>query len=505
MSSLLKNAYYNTVAQIVTIILNLLFVPLYISHLTVGGYGLYSFIVQLLGWMTILQMGVEPAVVHLAASCNARGQKDRLSGVITMALMIQLIMSATIATGIFFFKTGLINFILKDQIQYLREGLRALNWALLNIVVVMLYNVFNGLMKGLERYDLCSMFFIINNFVTTMISALAVWLGYGLSSLLIIRFFMNSFFLIIVIALSMYKKWYAFSMKFHQEAFADIFRFGSWIVVGRLNRLALSALPQLLIGKYIGPNGIAYFNISTKIVSAVNNLLASATNVLFPYVSRISSLGEVETVRRDYLKANKMLSTVSAPFYVFLSMFSWYILKIWIGTEMADSCWTLMVLLTVGYYLSTTTMIPTNFALGLGKSRLIAINALVQAAVVVIALPVMLGRMGLKGSGVNLILFETVGVVTGLYITTVLIKASAFRFWIVDRMLFILMAVAVYLPFLELFKYLLTDDIAFINLILLGGGFCGGFIFYYLILERSGIVKYSVRSELMNRVRKESI
>ena len=76
-----------------------------------------------------------------------------------------------------------------------------------------------------------------------------------------------------------------------------------------------------------------------------------------------------------------------------------------------------MMLLFVGYYLSSTLMIPYTFAPGVGNSKIVAYTGLIQTIVVISTLPYLLDMFGVNGAGVNLILFETISIVSGVIIT----------------------------------------------------------------------------------------
>jgi len=501
-TNLLKNASYNTFAQIVTIILSFLFVPLYISRLTLSGYGIYCFITQFLGWIIILQMGIEPAVIHLTAKYYARKQSDDLNRLISMALIVQFVMSILVAVIIWLGRGAIVSFIIKDKIEFMHEGTAALNWAAANVVVLMLNSVFVGMLKGLQRYDISSMVDIGFNLAVTLFTAFVVWIGFGIASMLWVRCAINLVFFSILLMIIKRNNLFSFDNRLSLALLKEMFDFGSWIVAGRLNRLAINALPQLLIGKFVGPSGIAYFNIATKIVLAINNLLSSAVNVLFPFVSELFSLKDIRSISSNYLKANKYLSLISAPIYCFLAIFSYNILSAWLGNETALNTYMLMILMTIGYYLTSSTMVPTNFALGMGKSKIIAINSLVQILIIIITLPILLRIFGINGSGINLIIFECSSVIIGIIITSNYIHASNFKFWIKDRIVHLIIGTIAFLLPYSLVNHLFPFSSKVYDLLCLAVCFVACTLIYILITVLMGIIDPDVWQQLFNRIRK---
>ena len=243
------------------------------------------------------------------------------------------------------------------------------------------------------------------------------------------------------------------SLNITKNLINEIYSFASWIVVGRVNRLAVNALPPVLIGMYIGPSGIAYFDIGSKIVQALNNLIASSVSVLFPFVSELKTLKSTEKIKTSYIGANRLLSLVSSPIYCFGAIYSWDLLYLWLGSDVADATWMLTMTFFFGYYLSSSTMVPSFFSLGVGNSRILALNGFVQAIIVILFLPSLLKHFGLFGAGLNLILFESVSIITGIIITIKIINASAFTFWVRDRLLILFVSSVIFLA-LSPVKYL---------------------------------------------------
>ena len=76
--------------------------------------------------------------------------------------------------------------------------------------------------------------------------------------------------------------------------------------------------------------------------------------------------------------------------------------------------------------------------------------------IVIITLPFLLKALGIIGAGLNLILFESVSIATGIIITTKIIKASSFTFWVRDRLLMLFVSAAIFSAFIP-FRGLLTQ------------------------------------------------
>ena len=448
---LIKNAGFSTAGYAVNMVVSILFVPAYIYFLGIDGYGIYSFLLLIFSWITILQAGIDPAVIRMAAKYVAEDKHIKINSLITISLVFQMVIASLIGIVLFVSSEYLVSFIVKDEIGFIDETRLALSFAAINVVLLMSKNIYVSLFKGLQRYDISSIYESFFNLLASVVALFLLWLGYGISGMIFARLALN--ILSIIVLHKLVKRIMpSFQLGFNitKELIMEIYNYASWIVVGRVNRLALNALPPIIIGMHIGPSGIAYFSIASKIVTALNNLLASSINVIFPFVSELKTLNETTRIKSLYLDSDRLLSLISTPLYCFGAIYSWDLLYVWLGHDIADNCWMLMALFFVGYYLTSSTMIPCTFALGMGNSRILAINGFVQTLIVVLFLPLLMRTFELPGAGLNLILFETASIVTGIIITTKIIKASAFKFWVSGRLQLLLATTCIFLAFIPI-------------------------------------------------------
>jgi O-antigen/teichoic acid export membrane protein len=370
---------------------------------------------------------------------------------ITASLGFQVVIASLLALAIYLAVDNLALFVVKDATSFSDDAREAIYYSALNIVILMYRNVYISLFMGLQRYGVSSVYESLYQITASLASLAFLWLGHGITGMIVARLMLNLASLPVLhfIAKRLVPS-FRLAFDISRELLREIYDFASWLVAGRINRLALNALPPILINTYIGPSGIAYFNIASRIVSALNNLLASATTVIFPFVSELKALEEPGRIRSLYLGANRVLSLISAPLYAFGAIYSWDILYVWLGTDIANNCSMLMTLFFVGYYLSSATMVPSSFALGMGKTKILAVTGFAQTILMLLFLPSFINAFGILGMGFNLVMFEAASVVMVVVITTRIIGASSFVFWVRDRLLILSITTLIFLVFTPL-------------------------------------------------------
>lgn len=479
-------------------IVSFVFVPVYIHFLGVVGYGVYSFLMMFFGWITILHAGMDPAVTKMTAQYVAESNTSRINPLIAAALIFQFCVASIIAGAVMVAGHSLAAFVVKNQVAFLNETRIAVYYAGANIVALMCRNIYIALFMGLQRYDVSGSCDSVSNFLGSIFSLFVLWLGYGIVGMIIVRLIIN------VLAIGVLHRiarrlvpTFRLTLDISKQLVKEIYGYASWVVTGRINRLVVNALPPILIGKYIGPAGIAYFNISSRLALTVNNLLSSAIIVLFPFVSELKALTATEKIKSAYLGANRILSLVSAPIYCFGAIFSWGLLYLWLGPKIADNCWELTGLFFIGYYLSSCTMVPSSFALGLGAVRIIAINATIQTILIIIVLPWFLKMFGILGAGLNLILFEVPSIVMVTIITKRIINASSLKYWIKDRLLILFVSAIIFAVFIPIKRVLWpavltrTEMAAYLSVV-----FMLGMLSYGFVVRRSSLIDQDTKARI---------
>ncbi|BAV33916.1 hypothetical protein SCL_1611 [Sulfuricaulis limicola] len=501
---ILKNAGFNTISQVVNMAVSVLFVPAYIYFLGIDGFGIYSFLLLIFSWVTILQAGIDPAVIRMSAKYAAENNHAGINSLITASLGFQIVIASLLGLAIYLAVDNLALFVIKDEAGFLNEARDALYYSAINIIALMCRNVYVSLFMGLQRYGVSSVYESLFQITASLVSLLLLWLGYGIAGMIVARLILNLASLpILHFIVKRLVPSFHLGFDMSRELLREIYDFASWIVVGRINRLALNALPPIFINMYIGPSGIAYFNIASRIVSSLNNLLASSTTVMFPFVSELKALQETGRIKSLYLGANRVLSLISAPLYSFGVIYSWDILYVWLGADIANNCWLLMALFFVGYYLSSATMVPSTFALGMGKSKILAITGFAQTVLVLIFLPALIRAFDILGAGLNLVLFEAASVVMVIVITNRIIGASSFTFWIRDRLLMLLVTAAMFLVFVPLknttwgASSTRIETSAYLACVLLIG-----LSFYGFLVKHSSLVDQGTKDRLARLFRK---
>ena len=490
---ILKNASYNSGSQFVMLILSLLIVPFYISRLSVAVYGVYSFIAGFLGYFTVLEIGLGPSITRFTSRFIAKQEYDKINRMITMAMIMQFGVGILVAGVIYITGDTVLQFIIKDEADLLVDvvdACKAIKLASICFVINFVGEVYFATIRGFQRYDISSGLILFQRILTMAVSVILVLCGYGILGIFI-GWMIGSAVVFMALHTIVRRIYKGFKVDVHFEwsEVKQIYSFGIYIFGGRISRIGAYAIPLLLIGHKLGPNGIAYYEIANKLFKTIMNFISSGIVVLLPAVSELKSKQEIQKIQSIYLEASKYLCVFCIPFFVSLSLYGWDVLYIWVGRDIADNCWLLMGIFSIAFYFALITIVPANFSLGLGYSKPSAILGVAKLLVIALFLSPFIDNWGIAGAGLNFLLCEVMSIFFVMYVNKRFLGISQYTFWIKNNLVFVFSAVMVFVPLYFLFakvESILINHIFYLVICVVGIN-CAAILVYF------GFINYVFR------------
>src|SRR5262249_53764271 len=87
----------------------------------------------------------------------------------------------------------------------------------------------------------------------------------------------------------------------------------------------------VIVGAFLGASPVTYFAIAARLVEFAKALLRTATNTLTPAISAQEANGEVESIRRLFLRGTRWVLYAILPVHLGLIVFGRPFLAIWLG------------------------------------------------------------------------------------------------------------------------------------------------------------------------------
>jgi O-antigen/teichoic acid export membrane protein len=148
------------------------------------------------------------------------------------------------------------------------------------------------------------------------------------------------------------------------SALRRLVRYGVVMMANSVASFLVNQVQRFAIGAVIGPAAVTVYQLATTIPSKVASLIASATEVLFPFAS---SSPDRAKLRRTYLRMLGGSVLVALVLLATLTIWREPILSWWLGARTAAPTAEVLPLFAAAYFLISLTPATYYLANGMGK------------------------------------------------------------------------------------------------------------------------------------------
>lgn len=156
----------------------------------------------------------------------------------------------------------------------------------------------------------------------------------------------------------------------------------------------------IVIGLYLPAGEVTFFATAARLVEYAKTLLRTITATLTPGVSAMESRGDHAGVRRLFFTATRWVLYLVLPVNLGLWFFGMPFLKRWVGNEFVAGSYPTLAVLALTLFVGVAQSVASRILYGLGRLRLFARLALVEAALNLGLTLLLVGPLGVEGVAV---------------------------------------------------------------------------------------------------------
>ena len=395
----LWSAVTNWLAFAATLVVSFFLSPYLVRSLGDARYGVWVFVESILAYFTLFDLGIAACVVRFVARFHTSRDHLELNRLVSSCLVLFL------GLGMVAFLLGfaIVPFVAPMMEKSGMAQTEIVGFALLmlgNLALTLPMSLFPAVLDGLEKFAAKSAVHIV--FLALRTTAMVVLMEHqpslmGLGIILTISNLLENLTLA-ALAFS-YLPGLRFSLKLVDRATLKLVRGYSVdaflaMVAGRVSVQS----GAIVIGIFLSAPEITWFAIALRLVEFAKALVRSATTTLTPAISSLETAGDIPAIRKILLKGTRWVLYLILPIHLGLIVFGEAFLRIWMGSaEYAQHCYPALVILSATLSLSVAQSVATRILYGMGRLRLYARLALLEA-VVNLGLSLLLVRsLGLQG------------------------------------------------------------------------------------------------------------
>ena len=386
--------------------------PLLLRGLGEATFGLQSLVGVIIGYLTLMDMGIAWPITKFLAEDRARHEGEaenrllsttlQLYAGIGLAGMISIMLLADwLARSVFQIPADLVN---QAVIVFRLAGIGFLG------SVGMSWG--SAVTMGLQRFDLNYSVSVVLSTAGTLLGLGGVYAGYGVVGYVLIRVIFTAlagpiYFILACRLLPGFR----FRQGIHR---ATLRRVRGYVGYGAFNRVTsslVSRLDQTLLGIWAGVGAAGVYSVPFLVVNSLGYMLAYMLGFIFPMASELQSLGQMDHLRDIFIRASRFIVALAGLIFIPLFVLGDLFLAVWTPGIAAQAAGVLRLLTLAGYIGTLTASLPNSVMVGFGKMRQFTIYTTIRAIILAASCFIFIRPLGIEGAGWALLFTCSVDVV----------------------------------------------------------------------------------------------
>lgn len=397
--TLARNTLLNLIGRFIPMAVAVLTMPYVVHQLGPDRFGILSLGWLVLGYMSIFNLGIGPAVTKFISELLGKGSVGRIPELVWTAIATQ----ACLGMGFGLLLAGITPY-LATQILRVPLNLQGETQSVILILAASLpisfvSSTFQGLLAAHQRFDLWNAVYVPSSALNFLLPVAALTLGATLPMivLLLVLGRVGSLCALLLISLRIYPSLRR-RLSFSWSQLRPLLSFGGWFTLSGAVAPILNDFDQFLIATFIGISGVGYYAplsmISSKLV-LLQSVLAAA---LIPAFSASTGRGDSLWVRNVFVRSLRLQVLLVGPAVIFLAFLASSILTVWLGPTFGANGSVALRILAVGVLMNSLAFIPGSLLYGVGRPDLPAKFHLAELPIHVALAWFLVSRLGLPGA-----------------------------------------------------------------------------------------------------------
>jgi O-antigen/teichoic acid export membrane protein len=400
--SLLVGAVTNWLAFATTLAVSFFFLtPYLVRSLGDARYGVWCVVESILAYFTLFDLGIAACLVRFVARHHATGERAELNRIVSASFGLFTLA----ACGVLLLGSAIVPFIAPALERKLGEPGDVLPFMLLmlaNLAITLPLSAFPTILDGLQRFGAKSAVRLVC--LALRVGGI-VWVMETQPGLLPLAFVFTVTNLLehaVMAALCFrFLPGLRLSRRYiDRETLREVKGYSVDAFLAMLAGRITVQTGAIVVGGFLTMASAAHYVLAARLVDTAKNLLRAATTTLTPAVSQREASGNLDGVRSVLLDGTRFVLYLVMPIHLGMLAFGRPFFARWVAPQYADWCFPAMAVLSATLTIGVAQSVASRILYGMGKLKLFARLALVEAVVNLVLSLTLVGPFGLVGVAV---------------------------------------------------------------------------------------------------------
>ena len=333
----------------------ILYTPILLHSLGQSEYGIYSLSTSFIGYLTILNSGMNAAYIRFYVQSIEKGERDpeSINGIFLKIYLLLGIIG--MAGGLlisgnaeFLFGTQ----ILPNEYSIFKRSLRILS---LTVLATTLNAVFTSCILAHERFAVGKLIDLLHTVLLPIITIPFLIAGFGSVTVITINLFLT---ILMLIANSLYaftKLHMRFDLRYRDSAFLkSVMVFAGFIGLQLIMDQLNWQIDKFILARFKGSNEVAVYSVGSTFNTYFMTIAGAVSGMFIPQINRLVAKGSNEELSDLFIRTTRIFAQVAVLIMSGFLFFGEPFIARWAGQEY-----------TVSYYVGLLIMLPVTFSLSI--------------------------------------------------------------------------------------------------------------------------------------------
>ena len=370
----------------VNIVISFFLAPFVVHSLGNAYYGIWVIMMQFTGYLYLLDFGIRESVIRYVSKLNATQDFEELDEVLNSSVflystigLLAFIVSVALAASFGSIFNVTADILPTARIVVVISGL--------TIAISLAFNVYTGVLMGLQRFDIFNKIGIVAALVRLGLIVFFLSGGYGILALALIQFLITFVSNLLIYKIAEYllrdqgldHRYRHKAVRDRIPVFRSLYGYSIHVVINNLGQKAIYYTDALVIGIILNPSSVTYYAIAGNLIEYLRRLILISNNVLNPLVSELDSKNDKDSIQNVLIQGARLSMFLAIPIAtVYLTMGRQFISH-WMGSEYATPSGDVLCVLAVGVLISTPQSTISSILYGLSQHSIIAKLRMIEA------------------------------------------------------------------------------------------------------------------------------
>jgi O-antigen/teichoic acid export membrane protein len=377
---IIKNIFSNWAGLIVAIVVSFFLAPFVVHNLGNELYGVWTIINQFTGYMYLLDFGVRDSVIKYTSQSRAEKNNKELEKILTASLLIYIYISIlTVLISV------ILAFLFSDIFSNIDSSISvdasiAVLLAGVSIGQFFIFNVFAGVLMGLQRYVIFNVISILTILIKATLFVILLRNGYTIVAMAATQLVLGLVggIFILVYAKKMahihdFKFKFSFKMDYDfREKLRKVANYSTYALINNLGQKIVFLTDAIVIGIFLPVASVTFYAIAGTLIDYLRKLVSVTAQVLMPLVAHYSALDDSRKIIKTVVDGSKLTLFVSFPIALVFIVLGGKFIMLWMGEEYQDLSGQVLMILAITQIFSAPHQTLSSVLYGLEKHKMLA-------------------------------------------------------------------------------------------------------------------------------------